>query len=89
MGAPLGNKNGENGKRWRMAIDTALGKDGKDKAQALAELAEQLVIKAKTGDMSALKEIGDRIDGKSVQPMDIKGELSATVNYKVTGLGKR
>lgn len=91
MAAPVGNKNGENGKRWRMAIDAALAKDGKDKFVALTELAEQLVLKAKTGDMTALKEIGDRVDGKSVQPMDIKGDLNANVTYNVTGLnrGKR
>lgn len=88
MAAPAGNKNGENGKRWKMAIDEALALHGKDKADALKQVAEQLIIKAKTGDLAAIKELGDRIDGKSVQPMDIKGELNQKVSYTVKGIGK-
>lgn len=90
-GGQPGNSNAEKGKRWRMAIDAALSKHGKDKAEALAEVAEKLIGKALEGDMSAIKELGDRIDGKSVQPMDIKGDLKTNVIYNVTGLnrGKR
>lgn len=88
-GAQPGNNNAEKGKRWRTAIDAALAKNGRDKAEALAEVAEKLIDKAKEGDMSAIKELGDRIDGKSVQPMDIKGELHSKVSYTVKGLGKR
>lgn len=88
MAAAPGSTNRADGKRWRMAIDKALEKKGTDQWAALVEVAETLIDKAKQGDMSAIKELGDRIDGKSIQPMDIKGELNSNVTYKVTGLGK-
>lgn len=41
---------------------------------------EALINKAKEGDMQAIKELHDRVWGKSVQPIegDIKGELLIT-----------
>jgi hypothetical protein len=42
---------------------------GCDRIAALNELAAKLIEKAAEGDMSALKELGDRLDGKSVQPV--------------------
>lgn len=35
--------------------------------QALEKLADALIAKGKEGDVAALKEIGDRLDGKAVQ----------------------
>ncbi len=72
-GAPQGNTNAAKGKRWSNAIDTALAKRSKSDAQAaLVELAEKLILAAEDGDAWALKELGDRIDGKAAQSMDIK-----------------
>ena len=63
-GAPEGNKNATKNRPWAEAINRALlAQDGK----ALRELAERLIERAKNGDVTALKEIGDRMDGKAAQ----------------------
>lgn len=67
-GAPLGNHNAAKGKQWSMAIDRALEKRGRgDRMAALDELAEKLLAKCDESDLGALKELGDRIDGKPAQ----------------------
>lgn len=63
-GAPLGNKNASKNRPWAEAINRALlADDGKK----LRELAERLIERAKEGDVTALREIGDRVDGKPAQ----------------------
>jgi hypothetical protein len=70
MAAPVGNQNAARGKMWKAAIERALDARGAgDRLAALNELAEKLLARAEEGDMSALKELGDRLDGKSVQPI--------------------
>ena len=44
-------------------------------------LAEKLYEKAAEGDMAALKEIGDRLDGKPTQQIDQTTEHSGEVTY--------
>jgi len=39
----------------------------------LAVIAEKCVLAAAGGDMAAIKEIGDRLDGKAVQATTISG----------------
>ena len=53
-------------KMWRAAIlqAVAVQPDGKDR---LREIAEVTVLMALRGDMDAIKEIGNRIDGKPRQ----------------------
>ena len=68
MGAPVGNQNAAKGKLWQAAIMRALDKrSGADKVKALDELAEKLLAKCDESDMAALKELGDRLDGKPAQ----------------------
>jgi hypothetical protein len=53
-----------------MAIDAALAKrtlSRKDGADALHEIADKLVELASQGDLGALKELADRLDGKPAQ----------------------
>lgn len=53
---------------WSAAIQRALEKrGGGDKVKALDELAEKLLVNCDSGDLAALKELGDRIDGKPAQ----------------------
>ncbi len=67
-GAPEGNQNAVKGKRWSQAIDRALAMRSKSAGiEALDVLAEQLLKKADEGDITALKELGDRIEGKPAQ----------------------
>ena len=73
MGAPEGNTNAASGKRWKMAIEAALEKRGPDKWAALTELAGKMLDKAAEGDMSAIRELGDRIEGKPAQQTILTG----------------
>ncbi len=68
MGAPVGNQNAAKAKLWHAAILRALDKRGcGDRLKALDELAEKLIDAVSTGELAALKEFGDRIDGKPAQ----------------------
>ncbi len=67
-GAPKGNQNGAKAKVWSAAINRALDKRTKlEGKQALDELAEQLLANCDSGDMTALKELGDRLEGRPQQ----------------------
>ena len=80
-GAPKGNKNATKNKHWTVAIENALSKrGGGEKMKALNALAEQLLIKCDEGDMVALKELGDRIEGKVSQPMDHTGSVTVVAS---------
>lgn len=69
MGAPLGNQNAAKAKIWHAAIMRALErrKPANERIQAIDELADKLLDLVATGDLSALKEFGDRLDGKPAQ----------------------
>jgi hypothetical protein len=75
MGAPVGNQNAARAKVWHAAILRALDKrGGGDRIQALDELAAKLLDLVATGDLAALKEFGDRMDGKPAQAMIHQGD---------------
>ena len=64
-GAPPGNKNAVKGAEWRQAIKRALAhKSGKTYREGLDEVATKFVEAAANGDAWAMKELGDRVDGK-------------------------
>ena len=70
-------------KHWRDAVQLAVNRmvdDGKDTRRALKIIAEKVVTLAMEGDMAAIKEIGDRLDGKAHQSLD----TTATVDVRVT-----
>lgn len=64
MGRVSGAKTG---KLWRDAIRVAAHREAEDGRKEIEHIAEKLVQLAKEGDVSAIKELGDRIDGKAVQ----------------------
>lgn len=64
MGAPLGNQNAKKAKIWEGAIRRVLAENDGEKLRALAE---KIVARALEGDVPALREVGDRIDGKVAQ----------------------
>ena len=70
-GAPKGNQNAVKTKIWSDAIRKAIIQDDN-----LANLAKALISKALDGDISALKEIGDRLEGKSIQSIEQSTEVS-------------
>lgn len=77
MGAPVGNRNAAKAKVWHAAIVRALASrdasrvDGKKEIDALAETLLNLVA---AGDLAALKEFGDRLDGKPAQSLTVGGD---------------
>ena len=83
MGRPKGAENKD--KSWRDAVRAAVNElrvaEGDDKAKkvrALRLLARRLVTKALDGDVSALKEVGDRLDGKATQQVTVDKNIQVT-----------
>jgi HPt (histidine-containing phosphotransfer) domain-containing protein len=92
MGAPVGNQNGAKGKQWADAVKRAIRtKYGKEWDESLEELAKGLVEAAAAGDLQALKEVGDRLDGKPKQQTEISGPdgeaipMRTVVNFVAPG----
>jgi hypothetical protein len=86
MPAPTGNQNASIGKKWKAAIDRALEARSKlDQKHALDALAEKLLQRCDEGDLTALKELGDRIDGKAVQGVDLAGSVEVTSRLIING----
>lgn len=63
-GGQPGNRNAAKGRIWSDAVRRAVLQGDK-----LNELAEALIREALDGDVVALKEIGDRLEGKVAQPV--------------------
>ena len=73
-GAPLGNSNATKNRPWREAINRALAQhDG----QKLRTIAEKLIAQAEAGDIQAIKELADRLDGKPAQQVQLSGDADA------------
>lgn len=71
MGAPVGNTNSsKNNRLWAETIRRAVVQSDPDR---LRRIAEALLSKAETGDINAIREIGDRLDGKPQQAMELAG----------------
>lgn len=69
-GAQPGNKNATKAKPWSEAIRKALlANDG----VKLRELADKVVEMALAGDMQAIREVGDRFEGKVPQGLEHTG----------------
>ena len=81
-GAQPGNNNATKGAMWSDAIRAALIRRQKTgKPGEIRDLADKLIDKALEGDMSALKEFGDRMEGKAIQP--ISGEGGGPVQFEI------
>jgi hypothetical protein len=85
VGGQIGNKNSIKSNRlWAETIRRAVVQDD---AQRLRQIAEALLTKASEGDMAAIKELGDRLDGKSLQENKLTGDSDEPVVIKiVTGI---
>jgi hypothetical protein len=70
MGAPIGNDNNKKNQYWSDALRKHITQNPQD----LVEAAQALFNKAKDGDVNAIREIGDRLEGKPKQAVDIGGQ---------------
>ncbi len=71
-GAPVGNRNAAKSKPWADALARALETHKPvDQRKMLDALAASLVAEGMNGNIAAIKEIGDRLDGKSVQGVEV------------------
>lgn len=94
MAAAIGNQYAAKSKRWTAAIDRALEKRSKVAGvEALDELAEKLLEKVDEGDVSAIKELGDRLEGKPAQSVLLGGDsenpLFGTVRREIEKPGEK
>lgn len=71
-------------KIWRDAIMAATQRNptGEPNKRDLDAIVEALIIAAKAGDMEAIKEIGNRIDGKAHQSVDVEANLTGELSVK-------
>lgn len=64
----IGNKNAEGRGLWGGAVRRAVARAAKAKGEGICamldRIADALVQKGAEGDIQAIKEIGDRVDGK-------------------------
>jgi len=76
-----GNPGGKTqNKPWADAIRMAIAQDDPER---LRKLAKRLLDKAEEGDMAALKELGDRLDGKPAQVVQGDAEQPLNMNLNV------
>ena len=67
-GGQPGNTNASKNKPWRQALDRALKRDTRGR---LDKAAEAVLDAAATGDLAAIKEIADRMDGRPAQAVQL------------------
>lgn len=65
-GAPIGNQNAVKGKIWEQALKRAA------RPKDLEEVAMKVLAAAKAGEAWAVTELGNRLDGKPMQPSEVK-----------------
>jgi hypothetical protein len=73
-GGQPGNTNAAKAKRWVEAIERHLTQN----PDQLRKIAEATVQAAMDGQAWAVTEIGNRLDGKPVQQVDMSGDLNLT-----------
>lgn len=75
-GGQIGNKNAQKSRLW----SDALRKYAVQNPEALNKAVKTLFDKACDGDVSAAKEIADRLEGKAVQAVEQKTEIVGEIS---------
>lgn len=81
-GAPIGNKNGSKNKPWTRALERASHQN----PDAMRRIAEKVLKMAEEGDIAAIKELGDRLDGKPSQDHNVAGAVTVQITPTDAGL---
>jgi hypothetical protein len=77
-----GNQNAYANKPWADALRRAMARYQGGKKNALNLIADQTVKLAVQGEQWAIKEIGDRTDGKAAQSVMLSGDENNPVVFK-------
>ena len=84
MSAPVGNKFAAKAKVWSAAIERALERRSRvAQKDALDDLAEKLLVLCDEGDLAALKELGDRLEGKAAIAVALSGDPEKPIITRV------
>jgi hypothetical protein len=86
MARPHRPKGAWSDKAWRDAIRVAVNRVDSKKGKRLAQLADALVSAGLAGDVPAMKEIGDRLDGKVPQALVGGGPDAAPIAVQLIEL---
>jgi len=70
-GAPKGNQNAAKSKRLSAHLQKRI-----EERKLEPQLMDALLEKALTGDIPALKEVFDRLEGKPKQPLDVEANVT-------------
>ena len=89
MAAPKGNNNAAKGREWANALERALklyeSKKRKiSRGQALERIANTVIEEALDGGMWAVQEIGNRMDGKAAQSVELTGSIEHKHVHELT-----
>lgn len=88
MGRPAGSENKD--KPFRDALRMEI-RAAENSPRALRQIANKLIDMAASGDMQAIKEIGDRLDGKPAQEstLTVRNELDSMNDSELRELIRR
>lgn len=87
VGAPEGNTNSSKDNRlWANTIRRAVVQD--DGAR-IRKIAEKLLDQAAKGDIAAMKEMGDRLDGKAAQAVEVSGSGGGPLILRLDSLDSK
>jgi len=83
-GAPVGNRNAAKAKVWTAAIERALERRQGlvAGAKAIDDLADQLIDECMRGNLMALQELGNRLEGKPAQGVILSGDQENPVAHR-------
>ncbi len=82
IGRPVGSTND---KSWRAALTRAVNRrvNGRGSPKKLDMIADKCAQEAMDGESWAVREIGDRLDGKPAQAIAIKGDPDSPVIFNL------
>lgn len=80
-----GNQLGKRQGIWRATLDRAIAQDDGERLRAAAE---KLLTLASKGEQWAVKELADRIDGKSAQRVELAGDAESPVQISLVDAAK-
>lgn len=80
MAAPIGNQNARK-KPWKEALNRAVAQH--PAGDVLFRIATQMIDKAlQDGDQFAIRELAERMDGKSVQATELSGPDGGPLDFR-------